>query len=106
MSYESHKYYNGNLYASTIKDVKNQQLFMDLNVGIIMDVKKSTIKPICKYYNGCKKNQQLFTRPICGYYNGCKKTSNYLRDLYAGIATNVKKPVTIYETYMRVLQWM
>jgi hypothetical protein len=54
MSYESHKYYNGNLYASITKDVKNQQLFMDLYVGIAMDV---------------RKNQQLFTRHICGYYN-------------------------------------
>jgi hypothetical protein len=41
MSYESHKYYNGNLYASNTKDVKNQQLFMDLHVGITMDVKKT-----------------------------------------------------------------
>ncbi len=40
MSYESHKYYNGNLYASMAKDVKNQQLFIDLYVGTIMDVKK------------------------------------------------------------------
>jgi hypothetical protein len=55
MSYESHKYYNGNLYASITKDVKNDQLFMDLYAGIVMDVKKSTIKPICEYYNGCKK---------------------------------------------------
>jgi hypothetical protein len=39
MSYESHKYYNGNLHASIGKDVKNQQLFMDLHVGITMDVK-------------------------------------------------------------------
>jgi hypothetical protein len=38
MSYESHKYYNGNLYASIAKDVKNQQLFMDLHLGIAMDV--------------------------------------------------------------------
>jgi hypothetical protein len=35
-----------------------------------------------------------------------KKTNNYLRDLYAGIAMDVKKPTTIYETYMPVLQWM
>jgi hypothetical protein len=48
-------------------------------------LKKSTTKLTCKYYNGCKTNQQLFTRPICGYYNGCKKI-NYLRDLYVGIA--------------------
>jgi hypothetical protein len=40
MSYKSHKYYNGNLYASIAKDVKNQQLSMDLYVGTIMDVKK------------------------------------------------------------------
>jgi hypothetical protein len=41
MSYESHKYYNGNLYASITKDVKNQQLFKGLHVGIAMDVKTS-----------------------------------------------------------------
>jgi hypothetical protein len=70
MSYESHKHYNGNLYASIAKYVKNQQLFMDLHASIAMDV----------------KNQQLFTRPICRYCNECKKTSNYLRDLYVGIA--------------------
>jgi hypothetical protein len=40
LSYESHKYYNGNLYASMAKDVKNQQLFINLYVGTIMDVKK------------------------------------------------------------------
>jgi len=95
LSYESHKYYIGNLYASIAKDVKKhdifmdlyvgivmdvkkQQLFMDLYASIVMDVKKSTTKPICEYYNGCKKNQQLFTRPICGYCNGCKKINNYL----------------------------
>jgi hypothetical protein len=51
MSYESHKYYNGNMYVSIAKDVKNQKLFMDLHVGITKDVKKPTIimKPICKY---------------------------------------------------------
>ncbi len=48
-------------------------------------LKKSTTRPICEYYNGCKRNQQLFTRTICGYCNGCKKP-NYLRDLYVGIA--------------------
>jgi hypothetical protein len=42
MSYESHNYYNANLCASIVKDVKNQQLFMDLHVGIVMDVKKPT----------------------------------------------------------------
>jgi len=40
LSYESQKYYNGNLYVSMAKDVKNQQLFIDLYVGTIMDVKK------------------------------------------------------------------
>jgi hypothetical protein len=39
MSYESYKYYNGDLYASNVKDVKNQQLFMDLHARIAMDVK-------------------------------------------------------------------
>jgi len=39
MSYEAHKYYNGNLYASIAKDVKNQQLFMDLYAGFVMNVK-------------------------------------------------------------------
>ncbi len=39
MSYESYKYYNGNLYASTAKNVNNQQLFMDLQASITMDVK-------------------------------------------------------------------
>ncbi len=29
--------------------------------------------------------------------------NNYLRDLYAGIAMDVKKLTTIYETYMWVL---
>ncbi len=40
MSYESHKYYNGNLYACIAKDVKNQQLLRDLYASIAMDVKK------------------------------------------------------------------
>jgi hypothetical protein len=33
-----------------------------------------------------EKKKQLFSKPICGYYNGLKKTSNYLQDLYVGIA--------------------
>jgi hypothetical protein len=48
--------------------------------------KKSTTRPICKYYNGCKKNQHVFTKFICKYYNECKRTNNYLWDLYVGIA--------------------
>jgi len=31
-----------------------------------------------------------------------KNINNYLQDLYAGIAMDVKKPTTIYETYMWV----
>jgi len=41
MSYESHKYYNGNLCASITKDVKIQPLFTDLYLGIAMDVKQT-----------------------------------------------------------------
>jgi hypothetical protein len=63
MLYESYKYYNGNLCASNAKDVKNQQLSMDLHMGIAMDVKKLTI----------------ITRLICKYYNGYKKTNNYYK---------------------------
>jgi hypothetical protein len=36
-------------------------------------LKKLITRPMCEYYNECKKNQQLFTKIICGYYNGCKK---------------------------------
>jgi hypothetical protein len=36
-------------------------------------LKKSITRPMCEYYNECKKNQQLFTKTICGYCNGCKK---------------------------------
>jgi len=43
MSYESNKYYNGNLYASIAMDVKNQQLLRDPYASIVMDVKKPTI---------------------------------------------------------------
>jgi hypothetical protein len=51
MSYESHKYYNGNWYAIIAKDVWNQQLFMDLHAGVVMDLKKpvTIIRPICGY---------------------------------------------------------
>jgi hypothetical protein len=45
--------------------------------------KKSTIRPICEYYTRC--------------------TNNYLQELYAGIAMDVKKLTTIYKTYMWVL---
>jgi len=38
------------------KDAKNQQLFMDLYAGIVMDVKKINYNNICEYYNGCNKN--------------------------------------------------
>jgi hypothetical protein len=45
MSYESHKYYNGNLYASNAKDVK----------------KSTTIYgPTCGHCNGCKKTNNYY----------------------------------------------
>jgi hypothetical protein len=77
MSYEFHKYYNENLYENIAKYVRNQQLFMDLHVGITMDVKN---QPLLRYVGIAMdvKNQPLFMRPICRYYNGCKKTSHYL----------------------------
>jgi predicted GIY-YIG superfamily endonuclease len=43
MSYESCTYCNGNLYAGIAKDVKNQQLFTNLYLGITMNVKKLAI---------------------------------------------------------------
>jgi hypothetical protein len=89
MSYESHKYYKGNLYTNNAEDVKIQQLFMDLHASIIMDVKKpvTITKHICMYCNGYKKPTTIM-RPICEYCNGYKKTSIY------------------YETYTWVLQWL
>ncbi len=71
MSYESHKYYNGNLYANNAKNVEIQQLFMDLHAGIVMDVKKpvTITKPICIYCNGCKIPTTIM-KPICEYCNG------------------------------------
>jgi hypothetical protein len=47
--------------------------------------------------------KKSITRPMCEYYNECKKTSNYLQKLYVGIVMDVKKPATIYKTYMWVL---
>jgi hypothetical protein len=45
MSYESHKYDNGNLYASNAKDVK----------------KSTTIYgPTCGHCNGCKKTNNYY----------------------------------------------
>jgi hypothetical protein len=40
MSYESHKHYNGNLYVSIAKYVKNQHQILDLYAGIVTNVKK------------------------------------------------------------------
>jgi hypothetical protein len=60
--------------------------------------KKSIIRPICGYYNGCKINQQLFMRPICRYCNRCKQTTNYLWNIYLGIAY-LKWP---YENYNKM----
>ncbi len=87
MLYGSHKYYNENLYASIAKDVKNEQLFMDLHAGIAMDIKKQT----------------TITRPICRYCNGCKRNQKLLQNLYVGITMVVKKTRKYYETYMWVL---
>jgi len=47
--------------------------------------------------------KKSITRPMCEYYNECKKTNNYLQKLYVGIVMDVKKPATIYKTYMWVL---
>jgi hypothetical protein len=44
--------------------------------------------------------KKSITRPMREYYNECKKTSNYLQKLYVGIIMDVKKPSTIYKTYM------
>jgi hypothetical protein len=86
MSYESHKYYNENLYAS-----------------IAMYVKEPTIitKPICEYYNGYKK-PSIITRPICGYYNGCKKPASITRPI-CGYCNGCKKTNNYYKTYMQIL---
>jgi hypothetical protein len=86
MSYESHKYYNENLYASIAMYVKEPIIITRPICGYCNGCKKTSIitKPICGYYNGYKK-PSIITRPICEYYNGCKKTSIY------------------YETYMRIL---
>jgi len=65
MSYESHKYYNGNLYASIAMVVKKPAIIM---------------KPIYGYCNGCKKPATIL-RPICGYYNGCKKLATITRPI-------------------------
>jgi hypothetical protein len=60
--YESHKYYNGNLYVNIAKDVKNQQLFMDLHANIVSDV---------------EKNQQLLWNLYASIAMDVKKPSNY-----------------------------
>jgi hypothetical protein len=61
MSYESHKYYNENLYASNAKDVKNQQLLWNLYASIAMVV----------------KNQQLLWDLYVGIVVVVRKTSIY-----------------------------
>ncbi len=60
-------------------------------------LKKSTTRPICKYYNGCKKTNNYLQELYAGIANGYKKTNNYLWDLYVGIAY-LKWP---YENYNR-----
>jgi len=68
------------------KNVKIQQLFIDLYVGTIMDV---------------KKNQLLYLYVNIAMH--VKKTNNCLRDLYASITMDVKESTIIYKTYMWVL---
>jgi hypothetical protein len=50
------------LHADITMDVKTHQLLQNLYVGITMVIKKPTIfkKPICEYYNGCKKNNNYY----------------------------------------------
>jgi hypothetical protein len=52
------------------KDVKNQQLFTNLYVGIAMDVKKINyyLQDLEVGITMDVKNQQLFMGPICKYY--------------------------------------
>jgi hypothetical protein len=58
MSYESHKYCNGNLYVSIVMDVKKSTIIWNLYAGIIMDVKyqQLSMRPICDY---CKFEMAL-----------------------------------------------
>jgi len=53
-----------------VKDVKNQQLFIYLYAGIVMDVKKISYYLLYLEANIAMdvENQQLFTKPICKYY--------------------------------------
>jgi hypothetical protein len=69
MSYESHKYYNGNLCANITKDVKIQQLFMDLHVGIVMDVKQTDnyYETYIQVLQWLLKKPIIITRLICEY---------------------------------------
>jgi hypothetical protein len=53
----------------------------DLYAGIAMVIKKTSImRPICEYYNHCKK-PTIITRPICEYYNHCKKPTIITRPI-------------------------
>jgi hypothetical protein len=69
MSYESHKYCNGDLYTGIAKDVKNQELFMNLYACIAMDVKKINYYFQDLYVDIVMdvKNQQIFMTPVCEY---------------------------------------
>jgi hypothetical protein len=51
--------------------VKKQHLLLNLYADITMVVKKTTTS---------------ITRPICRYCNGCKKNQHLLQDLYVSIA--------------------
>ncbi len=60
-------------------------IIMETYMQVLQKVlKKSTIKPTCEYYNGCKTNQQLFMRPICEYCNGCKTNQQLFTKLICG----------------------
>jgi len=68
MSYESHKYYNGNLYVSNVKYVKNQQLLQDLYASIAMVIKNQQL--LWDLYAGITmvvKKSTTIMRPICEY---------------------------------------
>jgi len=68
MSYESHKYYNGNLYVNIVKYVKNQQLLMDLHVSITMDVKNQQLsRDLYVSIAMVVKNPTTIMKLICKY---------------------------------------
>jgi hypothetical protein len=63
------------------------------------------MKPICGYYNGCKKPTTI-TIPIRGYCNGCKN-QQLLWNLYVGITMDVKNQQLLRYLYAGIahLKW-